>query len=301
VGYEEQPKHAQQFEQAIATAFTCRTVIKYNSTLREEQKNEILAELDATLQFLQDRLIANASIEANAIMPPLQLAEILALSVEDEDNEMAVAAKSTPQEVQELSEQQIRSLYKLYHTYLNTQPGKGMNALETRYKIAMNTLDDVQAALRQQRDTSAQENTEQPIYRIQGFVTALYSMFHEFAAILANVLEGKNIMAETDELTSLQKYVTREIQQQYMLRDITPLMRIYGIHLQLKQRKGSIDNLVSDAIAFLIFLEELLEPGSPRWPEIVEQLRSVAELLQDLSSLLSNYEQALSTVLTLEA
>lgn len=301
MGYEEAPNHVQQFEQAIATAFTCRTVIKYNSTLSEEQKNEILAELDATLQFLQDRVIANAPIEANAIVPPLQLAEILSLRVEDEESETAVAGKSAPQEMPALSDPLMHSLYKLYHAYLSTRPGKGMNELEKRYKIAMNVLDDVQAALRRQRNTSTQEYIEQPIHRVQGFITALYSMFHEFAAILANILEGKNIIMETDELTPLQKYATREMQQQYMLRDITPLMRIYGIHLQLQQRKGSIANLVSDATAFLIFLEERLEPRSPRRPEIVEQLKSVAELLHDLSSLLSDYEQALSTALTLEA
>lgn len=42
--FDEAPNHIQRFEQAIATAFACRNVIKYNSTLSEEQKNEILAD-----------------------------------------------------------------------------------------------------------------------------------------------------------------------------------------------------------------------------------------------------------------
>jgi hypothetical protein len=307
---DEPPNHAQGFEQAIATAFACRAVIKYSSTLSEEQKNEILAELDSTLQFLRDRLIANAAIKSNTIIPPLQLAELLAASVDDDEEEEAVmesemigADYATPQEMHELSEPLMHNLYKLYYAYLNTQPGKGINALETRYKIVMSILDDTQAVLRLQRDTSAGEDSEQLIHRVRGFITALYSMFHEFAAVLAKILEGKDIMAETDELTPLQKFAAEEMhhqqQQQYMLRDITPLMRVYGAHLQFQQRKGSLVNLVNDATAFLIFLEERLGPRLSKRQEIVEQLRVVAELFHDLSSMLSDYEQAFSSVLTL--
>ncbi len=304
MAYNELPNHAQQFEQAIATAFACRTVIRYNSTLSEEQKDEMLAELDATLQFLRDRLIANAAIKANAVISPLQLAELLASSIEDDEDaedvesKTAGAVSSTPQEMQARSEPLMRSLYKLYHTYFNPQPGRGMNALETRYKRAISILDNVQAGIGKQRDTSAQENAEQPIHQVQGLITGLYYMFHEFAAVLANILEGETISAETDELSSLEKYAAEKMQQ-YMLRDISPLMRVYGTHLQLQQRKGSVASMASDATAFLIFLEERLEPGFPRRREIVEQLKAVAELLHDLSSLLSDYEQAVSTALTL--
>lgn len=309
--FDETPKHTQRFEQAIATTFACRSIIKYNSTLSEEQKNEMLADLDSTLQFLRERLIANSAIESNSVIPPLQLAELLAASADDEDEEdeevgeigkaeesaIIGADAQASQDKQELSEPLLRNLYKLYHAYLGTRPGKGINALEERYKIAMSILDDVEATIRLQRDTSAGEGNESPIYRVRGFISALYSMLHEFAAVLAKLLEGKNIMAETDELTALEKFAAGEIHHPYMLRDVTPLMRVYGAHLQLQQSKGSLVTLVNDATAFFIFLEEKLAVDFARRQEILERLRSVAGLFHDISSLLFEYEQAFSATL----
>ena len=303
--FDETPNHAQRFEQAIATTFACRSIIKYNSTLSEEQKNEMLADLDSTLEFLRERFIANTAIESNSVIPPLHLAELLAASAGEEVGEMGKVKESevvstdaqARQHRQELSEPLMHNLYKLYHAYLTTQPGKGINALEERYKIVMSILDDVEAAIRLQRDTSAGEGNESPIYRVRGFISALYSMFHEFAAVLAELLEGKNIMAETDELTALQKFAAGEIHHPYMLRDITPLMHVYGAHLQLQQSKGSLATLVNDATAFFIFLEEKLAGDFARRQKILKRLRSVAELFYDISSLLSEYERAFSATL----
>src|SRR5579859_5098955 len=306
--FDETPNHTQRFEQAIATTFACRSIIKYNSSLSEEQKNEMLADLDSTLQFLRERLIANAAIESNSVIPPLQLAELLAASADDQDEEVGEIGKAEEsaiigadaqarQDMQELSEPLLRNLYKLYHAYLGTRPGKGINALEERYKIAMSILDDVEATIRLQRDTSAGEGNESPIYRVRGFISALYSMFHEFAAVLAKLLEGKSIMAETDELTALEKFAAGEMHHPYMLRDVTPLMRVYGAHLQLQQSKGSLVTLVNDATAFFIFLEEKLAVDFARRQEILERLRSVAGLFHDISSLLFEYEQAFSATL----
>lgn len=69
-----------------SSSSACRSVIKYNSTLDAEQKNEILTDLDFTLQFLRERLIANTAIESNSVIPPLQLAELLAASAEDHED-----------------------------------------------------------------------------------------------------------------------------------------------------------------------------------------------------------------------
>ncbi len=311
--FDEAPNHAQRFEQAIATTFACRSIIKYSSTLSEEQKNEMLADLDSTLQFLRERLVANTAIESNSVIPPLQLAELLAASADDEDEEdeevgemgkveesvMTGADGQAHQGRQDLSESLMHSLYKLYHAYLTTRPGKGINALEERYKTAMSILDDVEGAIRLQRDTSAGEGNESPIYRVRGFISALYSMFHEFAAVLTELLEGKNILAETDELTALQKFAAGETHHPYMLRDITPLMRVYGAHLQFQQSNGSLATLVNDATAFFFFLEEKLAGDLARRQEILERLRSVAGLLHDITSLLFEYERAFAATLSL--
>jgi hypothetical protein len=296
--------HAQQFEQVIATAFTCRTIIKYNSTLSEEQKEEILSELDTSLQFLQKRLIANANIEGYTPVlpiPPLspgQLAELLASSAAGDHEDGEAPDVAIPEEKQSLSEPMLQSLYKLYHAYFNTRPGKGLHLLETQYNEAMHIFDSVQAVTNRQQYISRGVDIEQLLYKARGLISAIYHMFREFAVILTGILEGIDVSTETDELTSLQKY-TADKMHQYMLRDVTPLMRVYGAHLQLQQRKGSIDNLVNDALAFLIFLEEQLGARLSRQQEIVEQLKAVTELLHDFSSLLTDYEQALSTALAL--
>ncbi len=215
-----------------------------------------------------------------------------------QESAMIGADSLAHQDMRELSEPLMHNLYKLYHAYLTTRPGKGIHALEVRYKIVMSILDDVEAALRFQHDTSAGEDNESQTYRVRGFITALYSMFHEFAAVLAELLEGKNIMAETDELTALQKFAAGEIHHQYLLRDITPLMRVYGAHLQLQQSKGSLATLVNDAAAFFIFMEEKLAVDLAKRQELMERLRSVIDLFHDISSLLSDYEQAFSATLS---
>jgi hypothetical protein len=52
-------QYQKQIEQAVTTIFTCRSIIRFNTILKEEQKQELLAEIDTTLQFVQSRLIAH--------------------------------------------------------------------------------------------------------------------------------------------------------------------------------------------------------------------------------------------------
>jgi hypothetical protein len=299
---DESLKHTQQFEQAIATTFACRSIIKYNSTLSEEQKNELLADLDTTLQFLRDRLIANASIETNILntgLPPQQLTDLLAATAEEHDeHEPALPYR---EQAQTGPDPLLQPLYKLYHAYLNR---RGLDVLETRYKTVMYILDTIEEVISQEQHTDAGEDSfEKLLHRARGFISALYYMFHEFAAVLSNILEGKNIDTDTEELSPIREYIPDGAEQprqyQYFLRDITPLMRVYGSHIQLQQKKGALANSVSDATAFLIFVEERLVQNSSRRNEIIAQLHSAATLLQDISTLLTEYENAMSAILTI--
>src|SRR5579864_2891530 len=165
--------HTQQFEQVIATVFTCRTIIKYSSSLGEVQKDEIVTELDTALQFLQRRLIANARIDDHAFIAPIppisplapeQVAELLASHTmedededEDEDGEKSgkTSRAASPQAGQTLTEPMVQNLYKLYHAHLDTRSGKGMHQLETQYQQAMYLLDGLRTAVGKQPYSAA--------------------------------------------------------------------------------------------------------------------------------------------------
>lgn len=299
--------HAQQYEQAIATIIACRTIIKYDTPLSKEQRDEIVVELDTALQFLQKRLVANSAFDTYADIPPLpplhpeMLAELLVDERDDdgEAEEVSDAGGATEKQHAEqpgTSEIVLHNLYKLYHTYVSMEPGKGIRTLETRYKIAMEALDEVLSLTTIQFSQATGKRIERRLIQAQGFISALYSMFQEFAAVLAGILENKNIVLETEELTSLQKYDERD-KRQIVLRDVSPLLRVYGEYLQFQQRRGHVTQLVSDSVAFFIFLEEKLGTKDARKQELIERLRNVSELLHEIASLLVEYEQAFSTTL----
>lgn len=310
---DEPRNHAQQYEQAIATIIACRTIIKYDSPLGKEQKGEIIAELDTALQFLQKRLVANSAIDAYSDIPPLpplhpeMLAELMADERDDErkaeealevggmDDDGGTTEKQQAEQPG-TSEIVMHNLYKLYHTYVSMEPGKGVHALAARYKLAIEAIDEVLSLTTAHFSQAAGRRIERQLIQAQGFISALYSMFQEFSAVLAGILENKNIVIETEELTSLQKYDEKE-KRHIVLRDISPLLRTYGEYMQFQQRKGRITQLVSDAMAFFIFLEEMLGTKDVRKQELVERLRNVSELLHEIASLLVEYEQAFSATL----
>src|SRR5712691_7934646 len=51
----------QSREHAITTMYTCRGILKYNASLTSEQKEELLADIDASLRFLQEDMAHSAS------------------------------------------------------------------------------------------------------------------------------------------------------------------------------------------------------------------------------------------------
>src|SRR5579885_1751313 len=101
------------FQQAIATTITCRTIIKYNSNLSEEQKAEILGEIESTLGFLEKRL--ESPLENDSTLVP---EKPLNLSTNAADEERAPAGG---QEDRYIS---LQNLYRLHQSYLsNNGPG----------------------------------------------------------------------------------------------------------------------------------------------------------------------------------
>jgi hypothetical protein len=281
--------HSQAFQQAIATTVTCRTLIKYNSNLSNEQKEEILGDIETTLAFLGKRLEMNTSIESNTALSPEKLADLLLSDIEIGGEEKEVA----PQAEHELS---LRHLHRLYRTYLSNEPDKGIAALEARYKTVMNLLDRLQELAELRRDATANDLTvDELLSRIRGFVTALYCMFREFASLFSKVIEGQSIDIDTEAMALLQGYPHDEMQQ--LVRDITPLVYLYDKQRQAQQQTGLLRENVRDAQAFLIFLQECLGQTFARRQEIVSQIKSTANLLNELSALLTDYELTVAQII----
>ena len=281
--------HAQQFERAIATAFTCRSVIKYNSSLSEEQKNELLADIDRTVSFLKDRLIANASIEAKTVISPLQFAGIF--SREQQQNE----GEDADEEKRGHRDETFRRLYKIYHTYLHREHGKSTTVFVARYNEVIATINEIQKIVDRSRDIyTSSMHVGDLLERIRGFATDLYMIFAEFAVAISTVLQGKDFIIDTEEHATAS---TPEEQQEKGILDIAPLAHVYETHQHLNKATGTIASRTGDATAFLIFLEEKLGASLDRRDEITTQLRKVTRLLGDLSYLLSDYEQATAALL----
>lgn len=294
---EESLNHTQAVQQAISTTVTCKTLIKYNSNLSNEQKEEILSEIETTLTFLGKRLEVDAGHKADLTFSPEKLGDLMITDtgVEGVGNRATLEAHppATQQEEHEIS---LHHLHQLYRAYLSNEPGKGIADLETRYKMVMGSLDQLQTMVELRHDATASDLTiDGLLSRVRGFMTALYCMFREFAALFAKAVEGQSIDIDTEAMALLQEYPHEAAQQ--LMRDITPLMRVYNKQHQLQQYRGSLHENARDTTAFLIFLQECLEQTFSRRQEIVTQIKSTASLLNELIALLTDYELAVMHIM----
>lgn len=270
----------QHFQQAIATTITCRSIIKYSSTLNDEQKNEVLTEIEHTLAFLSTRLAANVGSEAEVVSSPEKVIDLG--TTQAEDGQLREAAYPGPDSQAVV----LKNLHQLYQIYLCREPGKGLAALETRYKTVMELLDHIQMHI--------SENDERLLHRIRGLISAIYGIFREFALLLSNIIEGKAIDMDTEALASPSPDA-REVEKQPLARDMTPLLQVYRMHLQVQARKGTLTACARDATAFLVFLAECLGQSFSRRAELITQIKSITSLLNEQARLLAAYEQAIAT------
>jgi hypothetical protein len=275
----------QLFQQVIDTTITCRTIVKYSSTLSEEQKEEVLREIEATLDLLEKQREQGSPLADQTVLPASQKPDQRSASRIDEEEAFFPDQESAGPSVQHL--------YRLYQSYFNSKPGRGMAALETRYRTVMRALDQIQE-LAGQQGTPAFPELEQQLGRARGFVTALYTIFREFALMLSNIMDGRAIDVDTETLDLLPEPAS--VSRQCLV-DMTPLMEIYGKHLRVQERRGTLVTCAREASAFLVFLEENLGQSFARRTEIAAQLKVLAGLLNELTDLLSDYEQAIGTII----
>jgi hypothetical protein len=280
--------HAQQFEHAIATAFTCRSIIKYNSSLSEEQKSELIADLDTTLKFLRERLIANSSIETEMVLSPLSLAGLIPSENLQDEDDGADNVDNKPGD-----EPILRGLYKVYTLYLNAKQGTGADEFTARYTEAMSIIDEVQKIIEKSHDIYP-TYIEDLLHSVRGFITDLYVIFIEFSHAITLVLQRSDIYVDTEEVSSLQK---QEAESADKAGNPASLKKIYETHQQLNEKKGALASRVGEATAFLIFLEESLGSNLKKRDEVTSQLKNASILLNDLAYLLADYEKVTSALL----
>lgn len=278
-----------QVEQAIATIITCRTVVKYNSMLNEEQKNELFGDIDTALKFLRDDLIDHASAKMQAAEPQAQPMTIVPANPAPEEEAYTYKGDD---------EQTLHLLYRMYHTYLNMKQENNISMFVTRFNEVMSTLNEVQALIERGGPAytyPAYISVEDPLQRVRSFIADLYYVFMEFVRALSNALQDNDAHVDTEELASLRRQYSEEEKQERQC--IALLSGMYETHHQLNERKGTTNKRISDTMAFLEFLAESLASEFNRREEIVAQLNEAIKLLSDLSHLLSGYESAVSALL----
>lgn len=289
---------ARQFERAIATAFTCRSIIKYNSTLSEAQKNELLTDIDSTVHFLQERLIANKAIETNSLLTKIQQQATDASSTfsyndknENTDNPGDINATNNND-----LKQQLYALQKMYHYYFDTLPGQRPVTFISRFNESMAALDQVHQFIEQESHSfSSASLIEDHLHRVRGYVADMYTVFTEFTRSLSNALQGHDIYIDTEKQVSFQQTPVEDI---HTSPDTAILIKVYETHQLLNQKMGSVTKRTGDATAFLIFLQDQLEGNINKRAEIIAQLNTVAVLLNDLRYLLADYERAVAALLS---
>lgn len=285
----------EQFEQALATAFACRSIIKYNSSLGEEQKNELVAEIDTTVKFLRGCLLAHVS----PVSPPRQQTGKRSSKMPGSDDK---PASKSSQSDNENDKHKLAELYRIAQLYLATNDGHGISEFGIRFNKAMSILDEVQAIATNSSVANLYPNphhVEDLLHRVRGLLADIYTVFIELARAISNVLQGSGIYIDTEELSSIQQQRSTD-KDKHPIQDIGPLLRIYEAHVQFNEKKGTIASRIDDATAFLLFLEDSLGSDVKRRDMVVAQLKKVAKLLNDLSYLLSSYESTMAGLLRQE-
>jgi hypothetical protein len=282
-----------QLEHAVTTVLACLSMIKYNAVLGEEQKKELVGDIDTTLQFLRNSLISEVTPEKKMV------------SVQ---SAFAFDNMSSQGTMAEMHQQTIQALYRVYHTYLTAEQGNTLGSFVVRFHEIMMTIDDVQSIFESDQggyelaDTLARHvSVEDHLHRVRGFIADLYYVFMEFVRALARVLQVSDAHIDTEEISLAQKHIAEHIEE-YKVKTLdlprqADLLSIHEMHRQVQAARGIRARHVSDALAFLEFLQERLAKNRKEREEVITQLHAIGSLLNELSQLLVGYEQAVSTLL----
>src|ERR1700730_13839483 len=120
----EEALQEQQFQHTVTTLFACRGVVKYNSTLNDEQKSELIQDIDKTLQFLRGNQAADLSLHQFAqieMSPSLTAGTAPGREVLDASTGLESGLAGHPSEENGNVQETLQALYRMYHAYLSAQ------------------------------------------------------------------------------------------------------------------------------------------------------------------------------------
>jgi hypothetical protein len=272
-----------QFEHAMTTMFTCRSVIKHNSPLSHDQRQELIRDIDRSLQFLRSGFIAATPAQGR----------------KESSQHSALPQASSPSSALEEKgngneREALRALYRMYHVYRDSDQHQGGDAFVTRFTNAMSAISEIQSALEQCHVPGIAD--ARPLDYVCAFIADLYYVFVEFIRSLAEILEANDAPVETEQLSvKPQHYAQSETLG--TIHHLALLYRIYEAQQCLNTRYGPIHKRVQEAQAFLVFLEETMCGGSDKQEEFMLQFSCVSRLLSDLAVLVEDYERATAILL----
>ncbi|HTI15451.1 MAG TPA: hypothetical protein VL461_12960 [Dictyobacter sp.] len=196
---EEQECLTAQLDQIIITVFTCRSLIKYNVSLSEEQRTELLAEIDGALEILR----THALMQEDGMRKKTETLSF----VTDATANIAEATQDVNGGTESCPEQQtLQALYQMYHTYIDEKQGAGIQRFVATFNEVMALLGSIEQLLAR-HTTADQGYTQQKvpnalIQQVSTYVADIYYIFMEFLRTLSNALQNCTAYFDTEELSS---------------------------------------------------------------------------------------------------
>lgn len=258
------------FERAITTLCNCRSLIRHHPDLPAFQREQLLSDIEKTLELLQD-CAAKAAQEVLFSVGPAQ----------------------RPSQEQST----LRALYQLYQEHINS-PQTSTQALSARFNETLTTLKELQDLIQECNDLDPEADHQQlstALQRVGAFTADLYCLFMEFRRSLAAILDEQSSYIHTEELSSLQRL--SPVASGRLGGPSLPTLHLREDHRRLDEQRQALTHRLSDATAFLVMLEEGLRSDLKRRSEIISHLHSVGQLLRDMAGLLAGYEETLRAIL----
>lgn len=310
-----------QLEQVIETVFTCRTVVKYDLQLSEAQKDILLKDIDAALDVLRSRMILPAPSDTDVeeeVVPPATLNKVslvpfasdaLAKDAGPSRSKMPDVPDTQPSARSESGQQAepvendgaqvLQALYRMYHAYIDAQQGPTIATFVTRFNTAMATISEIQQLFQQGQVSYAggaytaglAAASEESFEQLRVFIADLYSIFMDFIGALSETLQQNDVQLNTEQLNATQAKVPTS---QFISTPLADFAQFYERYRGLTRRKETALKRVAVSTAFLEFLKERVNVPLHKISEVQLQSDNVIALLQEITTLLEEYEKTMA-------